>query len=99
MLVRILKVRVNPAFRSAIEQIEDEVSRLYVPEAGCRFVQFFGDPVTGWYGNVAIFDSRASADALAARPEMAAIAERLKPLVIEPPIIEMYPVYQPRSSN
>lgn len=96
MLVRMLKVQVDPAERAAIERIEDEISRLYVPEAGCRFVQFFGDPVTGWYGNVAVFESQAAIDALTARPEMAAVAARLKPILRTPPCIEVYPVYQPR---
>ena len=96
MLVRILKVQVDPAQRAEIERIEDEVSRLYVPEAGCRFVQFFGDPATGWYGNIAVWESQAAIDALGARPEMAAVGARLKPLLRTPPIVEVYPVYEPR---
>lgn len=96
MLVRIFKVHVDPRFRAAIEQIEDEVCRLYVPEAGCRFVQFFGDPATGWYGNVAVWETEGHIAALAARPELAPILARLKPLLLDPPVTEIYPVYEPR---
>ena len=96
MFVRIFKVRVDPSFRAEIERIEDEVCAWYVPAAGCLHVHFFGDPATGWYGNVAVWESRAAIDALAARPELATVVARLKPLLLEPPITEIYPVYVPK---
>ncbi len=95
MLVRIHKAHVDPRHRAEIEAIEDEVSRLYTPENGCHFVQFFGDPNTGWYGNFGLWESQEHIDALARRPELQPILQRLKPLLLEPPVTEVYPIYEP----
>ena len=97
MFVRIHKLQVDPKYRQEIEEIEDFVSQWYVPEAGCRTVQFFGDPETGWYGNIAVWDSMEAIEALAQRPELPEIVERVKKIMIDPPTTEIYPVYEPKS--
>lgn len=96
MLVRIYKVHVDPKYRAEIEHIEDEVCQFYIPENGCRFTQFFGDPETGWYGNISVWESMDHIKALQAQPELGPITERAKPLLLEVPITEIFPVYEPR---
>ena len=96
MLVRITKAHFDPKYRAEIEKIEDEVAQFYVPENGCKYIRFFGDPETGWYGGFSVWENREQMDAALAPSKLAPILERGKSLLIEPPITEVYPVYEPK---
>jgi quinol monooxygenase YgiN len=96
MVVRILKVRIDPKYRAEFERIEDEIAQFYVPENGCQYTRFFGDPETGWYGNVSVWENMDQINAALTPSKLAPILERAKAWVLEPPITEVYPVYEPK---
>ena len=94
MLMHIFKFRVDPAHRAEIEQIEDEVAQFYVPENGFTYTRFFGDPEIGWYGNVSIWENMDHVKVALAPAKLVPIVGRLKPLLLEAPVTEVYPVYE-----
>ena len=96
MLVRITKAHVDPKYRAEFEQLEAEIAQFYVPENGCQYIRFFGDPETGWYGGFSVWEKRDQMEAALAPSKLAPILERGKAWLLEPPMTEVYPVYEPK---
>ena len=95
MYLRILRCWVDPKDNSRVEDIEDRVSTLYVPEHGCEWTRFIVDREEGMWGNVSLWNSREDIEALGELDRMQQIKEELAPLLLEPPEINVYELYEP----
>ncbi len=95
MLLRIIRCWVDPEDNPEVEKIENRVSTLYVPENGCEWTRFIVDREEGVWGNVGLWRSMEDIEALGEHPKMQQIKQDLEPLLLEPPTVDIYNLYEP----